>query len=111
MSSPAISLSNVLLPDPLGATMPVSPASSDSDTSSRTTVSSGQANDRCEQVMNWPDMQGLSTCGNLSGSARLLRERQPCAPRKGTPHDKGRFRPHAAGPRGCAAVDPASSQS
>ncbi len=56
--SPAISFSSVLLPAPLGATRPVRPPWTVKDRSWMTGVSSGQENERFEQVMNASDMRG-----------------------------------------------------
>src|SRR5690606_23768065 len=46
-----MSASSVLLPAPLGATSPVRPGPTVKDRSSKTGVSSGQANDRWEQTI------------------------------------------------------------
>jgi hypothetical protein len=56
--SPAIRRSSVLLPAPLGATMPVRPAPTAKDRSVKTGAPSGQEKDRFEQTI--VDMRKLS---------------------------------------------------
>ncbi|CAK7286064.1 hypothetical protein SGPA1_40324 [Streptomyces misionensis JCM 4497] len=60
LSSPAMSLSRVLLPEPLGATRPVRPLVTVKDRSWKTGVSSGQAKERCEQTTAASDMKETS---------------------------------------------------
>ncbi|OXY92448.1 hypothetical protein BEK98_27170 [Streptomyces diastatochromogenes] len=54
-SSPAMSLSRVLLPVPLGATRPVRPGPTVKERSWKTGVSSGQVKDRFEQTTEASD--------------------------------------------------------
>src|ERR1700750_284344 len=68
--SPAINLSSVLLPAPLGATSPVRPAPTVNVKSVNSGVSSGQEKDRFEQTME--DMRHLSS---RAGVPRLARGR------------------------------------
>ena len=58
MYSPAINLSRVVLPAPLGATRPVRPSPTVKDRSANRGVPSGQANNRFEPMME--DMREIS---------------------------------------------------